>query len=223
MSTNYYRNINHELLEICPPAKSVIEYGCGEGRFLEAYKSKNPKARVVGFELFSAAAEIAKTRVDEVVVGNAEELDLNDTSISDTDFDLIIYGDVLEHFVDPWKAIKRHTQLLKPGGYICACIPNVSHWSMIFELVNGTFEYKDSGLMDRTHLRFFTKSSIEKMMQDVGLEIEILAPRNFQTKNTENALKTLAKLFGKPMDKIASRRLEDWSTFQYLVRARLPE
>lgn len=182
MSTNYYRNINHELLEICPPAESVIEFGCGEGKFLEAYKSKNPEARCVGFELFAAAAEIARTRIDEVVVGNAEELNLSDTNTNDTDFDLIIYGDVLEHFVDPWRALKLHTQSLKPGGYICACIPNISHWSMIFNLVNGTFEYKDSGLMDRTHLRFFTKSSIERMMLDAGLKIETLAPRKFQTK-----------------------------------------
>ena len=91
---------------------------------------------------------------------------------------------------------------------------------MIFELVNGAFEYKDAGLLDRTHLRFFTKKTIADMFTDAGLEIEVLKPRKFQTANTESAINTLAKMFDKPASEISPNRIEDWSTFQYLVRAR---
>lgn len=218
-TTKYYSNINTELLGICPAVENVIEFGCGAGRFLEAYKHSNPEANCVGFEKFESAAHEAQGRCDHIIVGDAETIDLSDHGYAQSSFDLIIYGDVLEHFVDPWKAIENHLRFLKPGGHICACIPNASHWSIIFELVNGTFNYKDSGLLDRTHLRFFTKATITEMFNNAGLDIEILKPRAFQTKNTPNGLAVLSKLFDKPLEQISANRIEDWSTFQYLVKA----
>lgn len=221
-ATNYYSNINSELLEICPPAGQAIEFGCGAGRFLEAYKSHNPATYCVGFEKFASAGQEAKERCDKVIIGDAEELDLSTDGYEPEYFDLIIYGDVLEHFLNPWKALQQHLKYLKPGGQVCACIPNASHFSVIFELVNGTFNYRDSGLLDRTHLRFFTKATIAEMFTNAGLEIDILKPRSFQTKNTKNGLEILSKLFDKPLDQISANRIEDWSTYQYLVRARKP-
>jgi len=214
----YYANINSELLDICPPANRVLEFGCGTGRFLAAYKTKNSDAYCVGFEKFTAAAEEAQSTCDLVITGDAEQPDEH-ANLAENSFDLIIYGDVLEHFIDPWEALKKHIPLLKSGGTICACIPNISHWSMIFNLINGQFEYQDSGLMDRTHLRFFTKATIGKMFTEAGLTIELLQPRTFQTKNTQNALEQLAKIFNKPLDQISTNRIEDWSTFQYLLKA----
>ncbi|MEX0298323.1 MAG: class I SAM-dependent methyltransferase [Kordiimonas sp.] len=220
---SYYSNINAELLDICQSANRVIEFGCGAGRFLEAYKSINPQSECIGFELFESAAKEAQERCDKVITGNAEQ-DFKDLNLYGPEaFDLIIYGDVLEHFLNPWQTLQQHLTYLKPGGTVCACIPNASHWSIIFELVNGTFNYKDSGLLDRTHLRFFTKATIIELFQTAGLELEYLAPRSFQTKNTANGLATLAKLFDKPLDQISKNRIEDWSTFQYLVRATKPK
>ncbi|MBL4836499.1 MAG: class I SAM-dependent methyltransferase, partial [Kordiimonadaceae bacterium] len=192
VAPTYYANINEELLEICPTADSAIEFGCGAGMFLEAYKSKNSSSRTVGFELFEAAAKEALPRCNDVIVGNAEKDSLSNYGYQPGSFDLIIYGDVLEHFIDPWAALEKHLAYLKPGGHICACIPNAAHWSMIFELVNGAFEYKDAGLLDRTHLRFFTKKTIADMFTNAGLEIEVLKPREFQLNNTDAAIKTLA-------------------------------
>ncbi|MBL4639934.1 MAG: class I SAM-dependent methyltransferase [Kordiimonadaceae bacterium] len=217
---SYYSNINTELLDICPAADTVIEFGCGAGKFLEAYKTIHSSSTTVGFELFESAAKQAVSRCDDVIVGNAETDSVFEHDYKAEAFDLIIYGDVLEHFIDPWAALKKHLEYLKPGGCICACIPNVAHWSMIFELVNGAFEYKDAGLLDRTHLRLFTKKTIADMFTDAGLEIEVLKPRKFQTANTESAINTLAKMFDKPASEISPNRIEDWSTFQYLVRAR---
>jgi len=221
-TATYYSNINTELLEVCPTASNVIEFGCGAGRFLEAYKQQNMDARCVGFEKFKAAAAEAKDRCDEVIVGDAECDFLSNFGHKKESFDLIIYGDVLEHFLDPWAALSNHLEYLKPGGEVCACIPNAAHWSIIFELVNGTFTYRDSGLLDRTHLRFFTKATIADMFTNAGLQVDILKPRSFQTKNTQQGLSVLAKLFDKPVEAISQNRIEDWSTFQYLVRARKP-
>ncbi len=221
-TSTYYSNINTELMAICPSVERVIEFGCGTGRFLEAYKANTPSAECVGFEKFESAAQEAQERCNKVIVGDAEEVDLSIHDFGPKSFDLIIYGDVLEHFIDPWTTISKHISYLKPGGHICACIPNASHWSIIFELVNGTFNYRESGLLDRTHLRFFTKATIAELFQNAGLEIELLAPRSFQTKNTAHGMATLAKLFNKPLDQISENRIEDWSTFQYLVRAKKP-
>ncbi len=216
----YYGNVNQDLLKVCPASEFVMEFGCGEGNFLAAYKNTYPSSNCSGFELFEAAANKARTKLDQVYQGNAEEVDLSDLEISENYFDLLIYGDVIEHFSYPWKALEKHIKYLKPGGYICACIPNVSHWSMIYNLINGEFEYRDSGLMDRTHLRFFTRSSIIKMFQNLGMEIELIQPRVFNTKKTENALKTIARIFDKPIESISASRVTDWSAFQYVIKAK---
>ncbi|MCK0068351.1 class I SAM-dependent methyltransferase [Kordiimonas laminariae] len=219
-SSTYYSNINTELLDICHNATNVIEFGCGEGQFLRRYKEINPASRCVGFELFEPAANVAKQHLDHIIVGNAEERDLGYDGYTHEHFDLIIYGDVLEHFIDPWTSLKRHSQFLKSGGHVCACIPNTSHWSIIFNLVNGQFPYADAGLLDKTHLRFFTKATIISMFEACGFELEFVKPRKFQTQNTNNAIKQLAKLFNKPAEEISHNRIEDWSTFQFLVKAK---
>lgn len=219
---DYYSNVNSELLNLCPEAETVLEFGCGAGRFLGAYKNQNPASTCVGFERFKQAGKEAQAQCDQVVIGDAEDPSLLKDSFEPNSFSLIIYGDVLEHFVDPWAALSMHLEYLKPGGTVCACIPNASNWSLIFSLINGDFTYQDAGLLDRTHLRFFTYSTIKKLFEDANLIIETLKPRQFMLKETPTALPQLAKIFGKPIEQISPARKRDWSTFQYLVRARKP-
>lgn len=221
-SNSYYSNVNAELLNICPEVERVLEFGCGEGNLLASYKAKYPAADCVGLELFETAANAAMQRVDHVIVGNAETISLEEVGYSPEYFDLLLYGDVLEHLVDPWRALESHVKSLRPGGWVCACIPNVSHWSIMARLVNGNFDYENSGLLDRTHLRFFSKPSIIKMMRGAGLEIELIRPRAYQTEDTDIGIRQFARLFGKPIEQIDPQRIEDWSTYQYLVRARKP-
>ncbi len=217
---NYYSNVNTELLELCPNASNVIEFGCGTGQFLRAYKSKNTQAQCTGFELFDDAGKQAQEICDAVVIGDAEDPAILATNFEKKSFDLIIYGDVLEHFINPWATLEHHLEYLKPGGTVCACIPNASNWSVIFSLINGDFKYADSGLLDRTHLRFFTHSTIRSLFEECGLSLETLKPRQFTLKDTQNALTTLAKVFDKPIADVSPNRRRDWATFQYLVRAR---
>lgn len=221
-NTTYYSNINKHLLNICPEANNVLELGCGAGQFMAAYKKKYPGMMSVGVELFDNAAKEAEQIFDKVIVGNAEEIDLVAHGLMAESFDLLIYGDVLEHFVDPWATLSRHLQLLKPGGTVCVCVPNIAHWSIIFGLLNGSFEYQDRGLLDRTHMRFFTRSSLRQMLTDAGLKVEKVDSIILNKEKTEQAIDTLSKLFNKPASDINPLRKNDWATYQFLIRAHKP-
>ena len=222
-NNTYYSNINKHLLAICPDANNVLEFGCGAGQFMAAYKQKHAHAFSVGVELFNTAAKDAEQIFDKVIVGNTEELDLSAHQVEQNSFDLLIYGDVLEHFVDPWTALEKHLHFLKPGGTVCICVPNIAHWSIIFGLLNGSFEYRDQGLLDRTHMRFFTRSSLKDLIMRAGLTIETIDSIIINKKKTEQAITTLAKLFGKPAEDLNPARRKDWATYQYLIRAHKPQ
>jgi 2-polyprenyl-3-methyl-5-hydroxy-6-metoxy-1,4-benzoquinol methylase len=217
--SDYYENVNIDLLEMCPNAARVIEFGCGAGWTMGAYKDRNPDAYSVGVEQFEAEAEKARKHFDRVITFDAEAIDLAEHSYQEEYFDLMIYGDVLEHFVDPWSTLKEHLKYLRTGGTLCACIPNTSHWSVIFGLLSGKFDYQDAGLLDRTHLRFFTLASIKSLMEQAGLEIQEVRSRILTNPKTDNVLLQLGRIFGDGTAGITNVQRRDWTTFQYLVSA----
>ena len=182
----YYTNINRDLLSVVPiNAGSVIEFGCGAGAFGSRYKEFNPNCLYFGVENEPEPSAAASHRLDQVFAANAEHEstlqkireDLSRRSLSHVD--ALVYGDVIEHLVDPWKTLRNHLTLLQPGGTISICVPNSQHWSLSLNLAIGSFEYADSGLLDRTHLRFFTRSSLERLLAELGVSIVKLAPRKF--------------------------------------------
>jgi 2-polyprenyl-3-methyl-5-hydroxy-6-metoxy-1,4-benzoquinol methylase len=101
--------------------------------------------------------------MDQVVVGDAENIEAADLGIEPGTVDCLVYGDVLEHMVDPWSLLRRQAAWLRPQGMVLACIPNVQHWSMFMRLLHGNWRYEEEGLLDRTHLRFFTLESISQL------------------------------------------------------------
>lgn len=216
---NYYANVNDTLLDICPKAGRVLEFGCGAGSTMRAYKERNPDSFSLGVEYFEDAAVQARSIFDEVLVADAENIDLSEHGCQEESFDLIIYGDVLEHFVDPWQTLDKHLKYLKTGGAVCACIPNASHWSVILGLLNGEFQYQDSGLLDRTHLRFFTFSSIKELMENSGLVIGEVLSKVLNTPQQQNALQLLSRLLDTQGGAIPPIPQRDWGTFQYVVKA----
>lgn len=145
----------------------MLEIGCGSGGTLRMLRSEQPIIRAVGFELDPDAAEHARSVFDTVYVGNAETMPLPDER-----FDLILALDVLEHLVDPWRMARRLRALLSPGGTIIASIPNVGHYSVIWPLFRGHWQYTDLGLLDRTHLRFFTEESARALLSVDGLRVQ---------------------------------------------------
>jgi SAM-dependent methyltransferase len=104
-------------------------------------------------------------------------------------FDYIIMGDILEHLRDPWQVIVNLKQMLKAGGEILASIPNVGHISTIYALLHGKWQYEEAGILDRTHLRFFTKQSVRDIMENAGLKVVYLGHSEEAIAAPENALK----------------------------------
>lgn len=174
----YYDNVNPELLSWVPlSARRVIEFGCGEGALAAAYKLSNPGSAYTAVELNSTAAQTARMRVDRLIEGDVEGM--SDSEIAcDGLFDVAIMGDVLEHLADPWKMLSRIHALLEDGGHFVLCVPNISHWCGLVELLSGRWPAHTAGLFDRTHLRFFTQDSITTILRESGFEISKIRPRN---------------------------------------------
>jgi 2-polyprenyl-3-methyl-5-hydroxy-6-metoxy-1,4-benzoquinol methylase len=145
--------------------KRVLEVGCAGGHMTEALQHQG--CRVVGIDVDPEAATASRFAEDVIMV----DLDRDDLveKLGDRRFDVALFGDVLEHLRDPLELVRRVRELLVPGGYVVVSVPNVTHVDVRLALLEGRFEYRDLGLLDRTHLRFFTADSIEDLLRDAGL------------------------------------------------------
>lgn len=146
----------------------VLEVGCGCGATLAKIQYIWPNASVSGIELVEAVARIGGNYLD-VCQGNIESMELPYEKES---FDYIIFGDVLEHLYDPKAVLERMKPYLKENGQFICSIPNLMNESVILSLLKGEFEYTEAGILDRTHIRFFTLNSIVRMMRACGLKID---------------------------------------------------
>ncbi len=168
-------------------ARSVLEFGCGEGALGAALKQRQ-KVRVVGIELDAHAAALAKKRLDDVYQGDALEI----VSILHEQFDWIVGGDIVEHLVEPWPFLADLRRLARDDGRLLLSIPNFANASIIADLLQGRFDYVYMGLTCAGHLRFFTRRSIEEMLSIAGWEIETIEPQQLTVTRERDAL--IAKL-----------------------------
>jgi SAM-dependent methyltransferase len=200
----YFDLARKEILPLLPKTSDrLLEVGCGTGSTLSYLKSSSRCRWAAGIELFHDAADIARKRIDCVVEGSIEDIEL---PFEQESMDVILCLDVLEHLVDPWKTVRRLHLLLKPRGVLVCSIPNVRYFRVALSLLlRGKWEYSDSGILDKTHLRFFTKRSAVELVACSGLEVDMIAHTDVEDGRRWNAL-TLG-LF-KP--------LFEW---QYLIRA----
>ena len=146
----------------------VLEIGCSTG-FMSKYLKEEKGCRVVGVEINPSSAKKAKLFCKQVIVGNIE--DDNIFNKIDTMFDVIIFADVLEHLAAPDKILLKIKKFLKSDGFILISIPNIAYWRIRKNLLFGKFEYTDEGILDKTHLRFFTLKTTKRMIQDCGYTI----------------------------------------------------
>lgn len=165
----YFNTQRREMLDFVPVGVgSVLEIGCGAGTFGALVKQERGCV-YCGVELAEKAAVHARERLDEVVVANIESDVL---PFERRRFDCLVCNDVLEHLVDPWGSLKQLSEFVRPGGFVVASIPNVRFSEVVKDLVfRKRCEYQCEGVLDRTHLRFFTKSTIGSLIGSAGLEV----------------------------------------------------
>lgn len=157
------------LLEMVNPApKRVLDLGCfcgGSGRWL---KQRFPGCEVIGIEMLGKAAAIAAQAYDRVIGGTFEQVDFEAEGLIAGSFDAIIAADVLEHIYNPWQALQRLKPLLAPSGAIYVSLPNVRNLNILSALASGEWRYKGSGILDITHIRFFTLAQAGEMLSQTG-------------------------------------------------------
>ena len=163
------RNSSQTLeLELVGPNRAVLDVGCATGYLARALVERG--CTVSGVEYDPVAAEQARPSLKELVVADLNAVDLAEQFPGQT-FDAIVFGDVLEHLADADRVLASATRLLAPGGAIVISVPNVTHGSLRLALLQGRWDYRDSGLLDRTHIRFFTRQSALDMVHGAGLVV----------------------------------------------------
>ena len=153
--------------------RKALEVGCGKGGFGRTLRAAAPEARLVGIEAVPEQADYTRRAAvfDEVLEGYFPDV-LSDRSER---FDLVVYNDVLEHIVDPWEVLRRTHDFLAPGGHVLASIPNVQFLPVVLDLLRARWDYVESGVMDRTHVRFFTRGSMLDMFEQAGYRVDVCA------------------------------------------------
>ncbi len=146
------------------PGGRVLEVGCASGALTERIQAMG--CSVVGVERNTAAAEKASAFCEDVLVGDLEVMPLD---LEPASFDFLLLLNILEHLVDPKAALRRLLPFVRPSGRVVVAIPNVAHWSVRLRLFFGRFEYEESGILDRTHLRWYTFESARAMLEEAGV------------------------------------------------------
>lgn len=171
----YFGNARHDIVAALTtgPTSAILELGCGSGGTGRAAMAAGKAGRYVGLELNEQAAAVAAQALTEVVVGDVQAADLSPYA---GQFDALIISEVLEHLTDPWATLGRLTACLKPGGMIYASSPNIAYWGVIKNLILGRFRYQGAGVMDRTHLRWFTPESFRELFESAAIEVHSIQP-----------------------------------------------
>ena len=206
-----YIGQRNDILNLIPrTAKKILDVGCSIGTFGEQIKRKY-NVEVVGLEVNKEMAVIAKTNLDKVIIADIEELNLSNY-FSAGYFDCIIFADILEHLKNPWIVLKDITKVLSEEGVVIASIPNIRHYTTIVELViKGYWPYRERGIHDKSHLRFFTLKNIKEIFDSSGLKINKIE-RNYRIVERPHSYNKFSRFFALPI-------IKEFLTFQYIVVA----
>jgi SAM-dependent methyltransferase len=175
-------NVHADVVNFVPPGSRVLELGPATGYMSRAFVGRG--CSVVGIEFDPGMAERAAAICERVIVGDLDRLDL-DAELGEDRFDAIVSADVVEHLKDPLGALRRLRPFLKDGGRLAISIPNVAHGSVRLALLSGRWEYRDWGLLDSTHLHFFTRETFERTLEEAGFELVELRPHELPVAATE--------------------------------------
>ena len=168
-SYHYHEDVNWGLLRLWGKRTGlrVLDIGCGFATTSERIQRLGND--VTGIDSSPEIGAIARSRVSRIVEADLEDLDLVSAALRDERFDVLIFADVLEHLAWPVSVLKRYLEWLKDGGTVIISLPNVGLWSVRFAHLFGRWQYEDTGVLDRTHLRFFTRRSARWLMEQAAL------------------------------------------------------
>lgn len=171
---------NQDLLDIIPwGASKLVEVGCSSGALAREFKKISPNCHYLGIEIDASYAKLAERYCDESLIADIESVD-DAFWRKNSDRDCWIFGDALEHLRNPWNILRQVRSVIPQKASIAACIPNSQHWSLQAKLSIGDFRYEESGLLDKTHLRFFSRQTILEMFEDAGFTVTACIPRIFE-------------------------------------------
>jgi methionine biosynthesis protein MetW len=168
----YFEIANPEIpniLRSLPRELSVLDVGCGSGVH-GAELARAHGHRVVGVDLSEQSIAKARTRLEEAYVADVTRPELY-PFFGRRKFDVIVFSDILEHLYDPAQVLTSHYQLLAPGGHVLISLPNIAIWNVRLSIMAGRFQYQDTGTLDRTHIRFFTRATFRKFTRETGLAV----------------------------------------------------
>lgn len=157
-----------KMLELVGKNNIILEVGCATGYMTRKFKENN--CNVTGIEYNPESAEIAKQYCNQIIVGDIEVL--KDFPLEKEYFDFILFADVLEHLRFPLRTLVKFKKYLKQDGKIFISVPNVANYRVRMNLLIGRFDYTEIGLLDKTHLRFFTLKTAKHLVSDAGLKID---------------------------------------------------
>ena len=201
------------VVALVPDGANVLEVGCATGYMSEVLRERRG-CTVTGIEIVPDAAAEAESRCDRVIVGNAEELDF-DRLFTSGEFDVLLFADVLEHLRDPENVLRRLRPFLRENGAVVASVPNVAHGSLRLALLGGEFRYQSCGLLDQTHLRFFTRESLEDLFDAAGYVIVEVQRQRLAIEDSE-----VKPPFDPPADvRELLARDPEATTYQFIVQA----
>ena len=164
------------LVDAIKPQSTVLDVGCASG-YLGHWVHLRQHAKVWGIESMPAVAEVAQAQgYENVFVGDVEKVLANNVLAGKT-FDHILLGDVLEHLLDPAEILRQLRPLLKPEGTFVISLPNVAHYSVRLGLLRGNWTMTDTGILDRTHVHFYTQKTACELLESVGLQVQSVRPR----------------------------------------------
>lgn len=209
--------VNMDVLALIPPsARRLVEVGCMHGALAAAHRKKQPEAHYVGIDIDADYAAAAAVHCSQTMAANIETMD--DTAFAALfPSDCWIFADCLEHLRDPWRVLARVRQQIAADGSLLVCMPNAQHWSQQWRLASGQFRYEDSGLMDRTHLRWFTRITLLEMFQQTGWRVEQGLSRNLNSPQQPKMLDAV-RAFANAMGLDPEVAAQDATAFQYVFK-----
>lgn len=222
VTEDYYQQPRHEVAALVPTdARRVLDVGCAEG-VLGRHLLARGALEVIGIEQVPDVAFRASERLTHVVCGDVATVDV---PAEFGTFDCIVFADVLEHLADPAAVLRRYLKYLNQDGTVVASIPNVRHHAILHMLAEGRWSYQDHGIMDRTHLRFFTLAEIQELFRGVDLEIQVLSanmdPAYEQAKASADGKPSIDFTCGRvTLKNLRPSEVVELFAIQYLIAAR---